>query len=68
MKNIPLAIALNFVCLVVVAVYAAILLDTFNNEYIYQYSPVGILLMSSIIPLSIVSWSLCHNIFLTYKK
>ena len=68
MKNIALTIALNLACLVVVAVYTAIIQDVFNNEYIYQYSPVGILLMLSIIPVGLTLWHICHNIFLIYKK
>ena len=67
-KTIFLALALNFVCLVVVAVYTAIIHNIFNNEYIYQYSPVGVLLMVSILPFFVMSWHICHNVFLTYKK
>ncbi len=67
-KTIFLAIALNFACLVVVAIYITIIHNIFNNEYIYQYSPVGVLLMFSIVPVGLTVWHICHNVFLTYKK
>ncbi len=67
-KTIFLTTALNFACLVVVAIYTTIIHNIFNNEYIYQYSPVGVLLMVSIVPVGLTVWHICHNVFLTYKE